>query len=100
VETRLGQSVRRNGGCVVSDPAAEAAQRAHDESPNPIGSGPSHGEIRAAREALRLIRELHKPEVVRSPDDEQWTECTSCYGAHWPCATAKLIYTSEELGHE
>ncbi|OBK04042.1 hypothetical protein A5637_13250 [Mycolicibacterium fortuitum] len=89
----------------MPDPAAEAAQRAWDElidlhrdnrAPGP-NENPWLTAKRSAREALKPIRELHKPAVVRSPDDEQWTECTSCYGAHWPCDTAKLIYTTEEL---
>ncbi|WP_396902478.1 hypothetical protein [Mycolicibacterium sp.] len=75
----------------MSDPAIEAVKRA--VAAPCIGSD----EVASVREALKPIRELHKPEVVRSPDDEQWTECAVCYGAYWPCATAKLIYTTEEL---
>lgn len=87
----------------MSDPAIEAARTAwRAELPlvpaeHFIGQTPPRNLTRAAREALKPIRELHTPEIVRSLDDEQWTECTSCYGAHWPCETAKLIYTTEEL---
>lgn len=91
----------------MADPAVEAARRAWENGPDEVAKlhytqgedgvwSPVAMEA-AAREVLKPIRELHKPEVVRSPDDEQWTECTSCYGAHWPCETAKSIYTSEEL---
>lgn len=90
----------------MSDPAIEAAQRAwHAED-----DGPHDGFVRAgrlvvaAREALKPIRELHKT---------SWDNCINacCSGAdckhrtricghcwdQWPCDTAKLIYTTEEL---
>lgn len=85
----------------VADPAIEAARNAwrvqFGMEPLADDSYTIRSRTLAAREALKPIRELHTPEIVRSPDDEQWTECTSCYGAHWPCETAKSIYTSEEL---
>lgn len=91
----------------MTDPAIEAAQRVWIRRYG--GDGHFDRSVRngdvgafvvdAAREVLKPIRELHKPEVVRSPDDEQWTECTSCYGAHWPCDTAKLIYRQVDLHH-
>lgn len=84
----------------MSDPAIEAAQRAwHAED-----DGPHDGFVRAgrlvvaAREALKPIRELHVP-VIHADEhtSERWAECRECLGAYWPCETAKLIYTSEEL---
>lgn len=77
----------------MSDPAIEAAQRALLQSPNfPVGG---YGEA-CAREALKPIRELHKPRPDRYA--VQLTVCDGCgWTTKWPCATAKLIYTTEEL---
>ncbi|ACI06458.1 hypothetical protein GUMBALL_84 [Mycobacterium phage Gumball] len=73
----------------MNDPVAEAAQRAmrkvHDYP------RPNHDLIVAAREALKPIRELHYPE----PDDRA-PFCPECL-VEWPCDTAKLVYTTEEL---
>lgn len=80
----------------MADPAVEVAQRVWHAWTYTDASLKDLAEA-AAREALKPIRELHKPEVVRSPDDEQWTECAVCYGSYWPCATARLIYSTEEL---
>jgi len=76
----------------MSDPAIEAAERA-------LVATRGHGrsticEIAAAREALNPLRELHS----RNSENE----CGICAGgqgngATWPCETAKLIYTAEEL---
>lgn len=45
-----------------------------------------------AREALRPLRELH-----RRTDMPHWSPwCLPCKTT-WPCATARLVYTSEEL---
>lgn len=48
-----------------------------------------------AGEALRPIRDLHRPTGTG-------TECVVCFdseghGQPWPCDTARLIYTDEEL---
>lgn len=73
-----------------TDPAVAAAIRAMDvRADNRIAQGAA-----AAREALDPIRELH----VRQGD-----HCGTCFAdgaiaALWPCPTARLIYTSEELG--
>jgi hypothetical protein len=50
--------------------------------------------MEAAREALKPIRELHQPESCRSDDFDP--ECVDC-NQLWPCDTAQLIYSSEEL---
>ncbi|AEJ93022.1 hypothetical protein FDI16_gp047 [Mycobacterium phage Shauna1] len=90
----------------MPDPAVEAAARAWEWYPVPkdipldVRSVP----LAAAREALEPIRELHHP---------RWSNCINacCSGedcrlrdrvcehceVDWPCDTAKLIYTSEEL---
>jgi hypothetical protein len=47
-------------------------------------------------EHFKPIRELHQPILRTDYTDERWVECTSCCG-EWPCDTAKLIYTAEEL---
>lgn len=112
---------------VNTDPAIEAARRAESESqwwkfPDAMPWDSDHAED-AAREALAPIRELHKPAiriadwssgvrfVDRCPtchgkagvhecgcwadsDADVW--CQSC-GTAWPCPTAKLCYTTEEL---
>ena len=70
----------------MSDPAIEAAHRAG-------GGWYSAREMEAAREALKPIRELHRVERGEYEDECYCVEC----GNHWPCATAKLIYSSEEL---
>lgn len=73
------------------DPAVEAAQRASAryETNGQI----SLQAIAAAREALRPIRELHFAHRVAV---DNWTCCPHC-AVTWPCATAELIYSSEEL---
>lgn len=71
------------------DPAVEAAIRAWN---GPVTGDPYDDMKRAAREALDPIRELHKPD---GPYGYQ-TQCVAC-GLMWPCNTARLIYTTEEL---
>lgn len=93
-----------------SDPAVAAAQRAMPQSSRDLGYYPSRDSIRAAREAHATVRELHqRGDSCRCCAG--WDEmnkpivryvCTGCTpGApeyhHWPCATARLVYTSEEL---
>lgn len=90
---------RMVGSTPVSDPAVEAAQRAwHAQGVwrNLLASQPcpSPREIAAAREALTPIRELHRPARFEACDTGPF--CPVC-DIGWPCATAKLIYTSEEL---
>lgn len=73
----------------MSDPAVEAAQRVMDKVAHRSGHVQR---VAAAREALKPIRELHMPEpYAQGPD-----YCAEC-DHQWPCGTAKLIYTTEEL---
>lgn len=74
----------------MTDPAVEAAQRACS------CAGTVHSSrclAAAAREALKPIRELHKPEHGNC---NCCIDCAEC-GQGWPCDTAKLIYPTEEL---
>lgn len=85
----------------MSDPAVEAAECAAATAEY-TGRGLV---IAAAREALAPIRELHRPHTEGGWEDEPY--CLTC--AHetrtsrdlsyqpWPCATARLVYTTEEL---
>jgi hypothetical protein len=78
------------------DPAEDAFQRVIATKTS--GSYFTGNDARAAaREALKPIRELHQPFVVRTPDKETWHECETCHGNAWPCATARLVYTESEL---
>ena len=62
----------------------------------------------AAREALAPIRELHKPGTEAGYEDEPYCETCGHYDGlsadfthqPWPCDTARLIYTTEELSDE
>lgn len=61
--------------------------------------------VSAAREALAPIRELHKPGTDAGFEDEPYCETCGHYDGlsadfihqPWPCGTARLIYTTEEL---
>ncbi|QNN97999.1 hypothetical protein SEA_GANDALPH_55 [Mycobacterium phage Gandalph] len=79
----------------MSDPAVEAAARAWEWYPVPkdnpllVRSVP----LTAAREMAKPIRKLHHPIDEHGDSVEECSECRH----RWPCDTAKLIYTSEEL---
>ena len=87
----------------MSDPVIEAAQKAWAErypngsvslSASAYQDGLGVIVIAAAREALKPIRELHRRVhsfVYRT--DGMCEECDNV----WPCETAELIYTTEEL---
>ncbi|QDF17175.1 hypothetical protein JZX82_gp80 [Gordonia phage William] len=85
----------------MTDPAIAAAQRqlrAQFGKDWPLDDDAYTVRVRteAAREALAPLRELHHRE------DLTWTSCSECLdpdGAPelWPCSTARLIYTTEEL---
>ena len=81
----------------MSDPAIEAARRAW------AVRGDESGEVTrlsvdAAREALAPIRDLHRPFVTNDPRSPHDVVCNHCLGPKvWPCATARLAYTTEEL---
>ncbi|AEJ91887.1 hypothetical protein THORA_53 [Mycobacterium phage Thora] len=85
----------------MNGPVAEAVRRAWDaRRPGLLKIG-VHME-NAAREALKPIRELHRPRwsncinACCSGEDCRLRErvCEHCE-VDWPCDTAKLIYTTE-----
>jgi len=70
----------------MSDPVFEAVTRA-------VAFG-DYSQTAAAREALKPVRELHCHSVSFSwPRTGMCDECQ----CPWPCYTAKLAYTPEEL---
>lgn len=97
----------------MSDPAVETAQRALSHIPTLKGIDFEILALVAVREALAPIRELHSP---------YWMNCINacCSGEEckhrtrsceagcdeyvndnhdcWPCATARLVYSADELG--
>lgn len=83
----------------MSDPAVEAAERAAVTA-ECTGRGLV---IAAAREALAPIRELHVPDCGCGDDHVRFhigpdcdPVCLDC-GQLFPCATARLVYTTYEL---
>lgn len=91
----------------MNDPATEAAKR---------GVGQHHWWLTkmdddlmvsvveyatdSAREALRPIRELHRPfdRPISWANTQTERVCNHCLGpVAWPCATAYLVYSEEEL---
>lgn len=84
----------------MSDPAVDAAQRALESH---TGGVLQMADI--AREALKPIRELHQPSwdncINACCSGKQCRLrsqiCEHCYEL-WPCPTAKLVYSTEELG--
>lgn len=81
----------------MSDPAVEAAQRAHDRLTDGMCTASlERHRITAAREALAPIRELHRVGLTDNPYYDNDKECIECR-EDWPCATARLVYPSEEL---
>ena len=79
----------------MSDPAVEAVKRVKHPAwafIHPLGAVEDIAEL-AVREALAPLRELHQ---------RQHGICVECWWSDgtpmdWPCATARLIYPSEEL---
>lgn len=83
----------------MNDPAQEAARRATTQA---------HGferpkipalALASAREALNPIRELHRPVNAHGTGR---IVCGVCWDSmsdymRWPCATARLVYSEEEL---
>lgn len=84
-----------NGSRTHLDPAIEASQRAWAAIAHDNMMIPTEVTIAAAREALRPIRELH----FEHKRVGQWEWTCKC-GRIWPCATAKLIYSDEELNRD
>lgn len=72
----------------MTDPAVAAAERVTQPRGIPWAVGPGRYALHGAREALAPIRELHRP------DDS--AVCAGC-DMPWPCATAHLAYTTDEL---
>lgn len=90
-----------------TDPAFEADDAGMETSRYPHRQMPEYGiALAAAREALAPIRDLHKRHRDLEWDGE-WSApyCQTCahefYGdlcyQPWPCTTAKLVYSTEEL---
>lgn len=79
------------------DPAVEAAQRAWDGMATADKTSRDAVGIASAREMAKKIRELHKPRTQGG--GYICGECTTDTfpWVHWPCATAMLVYTTEEL---
>lgn len=75
----------------MSDPAVEAAQRAY--AVNCADATVYDEAVTAAREMAKPIRTLHAPEYDEDLESNQCYECSD----DWPCDTAKLVYTTEEL---
>ena len=91
MQTECVNAQHMNGTTMLprADPAVEAAQRAWEKNKLRL----FHVQrVAAAREALTPIRELHRS--IRIADD--YAYCGGC-DEQWPCATAKLIYPTEEL---
>lgn len=88
----------------MSDPAIEAARRAWNERYDPEafessaeGFGFASRMTAAAREALASIRQLHAKAYLNDNmyEPAEW-DCGECESP-WPCATARLIYNTQEL---
>jgi len=82
----------------MTDPAIEAARRARYSPHYPDLPVPMWNEIAAAREALKPVRELHC-KCLNGVGDWVCAECSwrDVLNIHWPCDTAKLIYSDEDL---
>ncbi|AEK09676.1 hypothetical protein PBI_MOZY_62 [Mycobacterium phage Mozy] len=74
----------------MSDPAIEAVERSlpYEYEADEVMADVA---VRVAREVLKPIRELH----YKVPDG-RYPKCSTCE-YDWPCATAYLIYATEEL---
>lgn len=60
----------------------------------------NHHMLDAAREALKPLRELHRPldRPISWGNTQTERVCHHCLGpVKWPCLTARLVYSSEEL---
>lgn len=87
----------------VNDPVMKAVQRAWSRRQLVTNRPRLHMES-AAREALKPIRELHKPKwdncINACCSGEQCKHrsrlCAEC-DDYWPCKTARLVYVAGEL---
>lgn len=86
----------------MTDPAIEAAERATQPRGIPWAVGPGRYALHGAREALAPIRDLHRPDDGHNPEchcgipANARRSCAEC-GQEWPCATAEVAYTTDEL---
>lgn len=83
----------------MSDPAADAALLALVRM---TGKAWNRGQAleTAARESLAPIRELHKRAYLNdNPYEPAKWDCDECE-TPWPCDTARLCYTTDELKPE
>lgn len=79
----------------MNDPAVEAGRRVCPGTDSPTVLSIFRIAEAGAREALKPIRELHKPHPGQHAAGSD--VCGGCR-LIWPCETARLVYTSEELG--
>ena len=75
------------------DPAVEAARRVWARDPIGPILAPEGATEDAAREALKPIRELHRP--CNGANCGCCNFCIEC-DLKWPCDTAKLAYSTDE----
>lgn len=80
------------------DPAVKAAKRTADRMSLPF----TQELVTAASEALKPLRELHKPGFVtrtseRNTRYEYQVKVCDEYQYEWPCETAPLVYSADEL---
>jgi len=95
--------IDKPGGDALTDPAVEAAQRAwavNRGAPafDPVTNG--YWLTIAAREALKPLRDLHRPfdRPVHWGAQETEKVCNHCLGpVKWPCTTAVYVYSESEL---
>jgi hypothetical protein len=77
------------------DPAVEAAERSSNRLDWHVPTEQQRALlVVGAREALKPLQEWHKPIWHRG-----LRTCMTCRGVdtHWPCETARLVYSAEEL---
>ena len=80
----------------MTDPAIEAAERVTQPRGIPWAVGPGRYALHGAREALAPIRDLHRP--ARENGQAVCEHCSAGGSfVRWPCATAHLAYTTDEL---
>ncbi|WP_353107793.1 hypothetical protein [Gordonia sp. (in: high G+C Gram-positive bacteria)] len=91
-----------------TDPAVEAAQRAWDDTDGYGFASSRDAMEESARAALAPIRALHTRHecpcgyrIRHDTPDCTGPYCTHCGAfAHWPCDTARLIYSETELTND
>lgn len=85
----------------MTDPAAEVAKKTWTGFAGGTftATDPEYlALLSAAREALAPVRDIHRPFTRDYPGGDGRTVCNHCLGPiDWPCSTARLAYSSEEL---